>query len=106
MSEERERIRVYEVSRRMSEIMHYLWDPIGVAGVAQARDEYDSYVPAVTEMVMHGEKKERIASYLTDIRAGAMALPDSPDTSARDLEIAALLIEHFKVIDAVYERSR
>jgi hypothetical protein len=31
----------------VGEVMHYIWDPIGVAGVPQARDEYYSYVPQV-----------------------------------------------------------
>ena len=33
--------------RAIGEILHYVWDPIGIAGVPQARDEYDSYVAQV-----------------------------------------------------------
>jgi hypothetical protein len=28
----------------VGEGLHYLWDPIGVAGASQARDEYAGYV--------------------------------------------------------------
>jgi hypothetical protein len=34
-----------ELYRRTDEVLHYIWDPIGVAGVPEARDEYDSYLP-------------------------------------------------------------
>ena len=37
-----------ELYGRVGEVLHYLWDPIGVSGVPQARDEYDSYVPQVS----------------------------------------------------------
>jgi len=29
-----------ELYRRTDEILHYLWDPIGVSDTPQARDEY------------------------------------------------------------------
>ncbi len=36
-----------ELTSRISEVLHYTWDPIGVRGDPHARDEYDSYVPDV-----------------------------------------------------------
>ena len=42
--------------RHCDEILHYIWDPIGVAGRTGARDEYDSYLYTVsaygTELVL------------------------------------------------------
>ena len=32
-----------ELYRRVDEVLHYLWDPIGVAGIPEARDEYYGY---------------------------------------------------------------
>jgi len=34
-----------ELRQRTDEVLHYLWDPIGVAGAPGARDEYWSYLP-------------------------------------------------------------
>jgi hypothetical protein len=34
-----------ELYRRIDEVVHYLWDPIGVSDVPEARDEYHSYLP-------------------------------------------------------------
>lgn len=36
-----------ELYRRTDEILHYVWDPIGIAGVPEARDEYHSYLPGI-----------------------------------------------------------
>ena len=36
---------------RVDEVLHYLWDPIGVSGVPAARDEYESYAGVVFSMV-------------------------------------------------------
>jgi len=52
---------------QVDEILHYMWDPIGVAGVTQARDEYYSYLPQVFQLVLKNESKEKIAAYLLDI---------------------------------------
>ena len=34
-----------ELYRRIDEVSHYIWDPIGLSDVPEARDEYHSYVP-------------------------------------------------------------
>ena len=59
---------------QVDEILHYMWDPIGVAGIAQARDEYHSYLPQVFKIVLDKRNKEEIASYLTEIETGSMGL--------------------------------
>ena len=46
-----------ELYRRCDEVLHYLWDPIGVKGCPGARDEYDSYVPQVFSLVLKGADK-------------------------------------------------
>ncbi len=52
-----------ELYRRTDEVLHYLWDPIGVAGIPEARDEYHSYLPVVFSLV---EKRDAsaICAYL------------------------------------------
>ena len=41
-----------EFNNRADEILHYIWDPIGVAGAVMARDEYSGYVPKLVTLLM------------------------------------------------------
>jgi hypothetical protein len=75
--------------RQTDEILHYMWDPIGVAGIAQAKDEYHSYLPQVFQLVLKNESKEKIASHLVDIEEKSMGL--TPNKAAA-LEIAEVLL--------------
>ena len=43
-----------EFNRRSDEVLHYLWDPIGVAGTVMARDEYTGYVPRLMPPTVQG----------------------------------------------------
>jgi len=81
--------------RQTDEILHYMWDPIGVAGVAQARDEYHSYLPQVFKLVLNNESKEKIATYLLDIEENQIGV--SPKREAA-LEIAKILVNTRKAI--------
>jgi len=75
--------------RQTDEILHYMWDPIGVAGMAQARDEYHSYLPQVFQLVLKNKSKEEIAQYLTGIEEDRMGM--SPNMS-KALEVAEVLL--------------
>lgn len=44
-----------ELFRRVDEVTHYIWDPIGVSGIPQARDEYNSYLTAIFGRVKSGD---------------------------------------------------
>jgi len=74
--------------RRCDEVLHYLWDPIGVSGVPEARDEYDSYVPGVFSLLKADSTAEEIARYLSEIETSRMGLAAN---SARALEVSDLL---------------
>ena len=102
MSESRDRIRLYELSRRVGEILHYRWDPIGVADAPEARDEYDGYLPQITGMLIRGAGKQEIAKQLTTISTENMGLSNTPAGRKRDQEIAELLIAHFSVVDSQF----
>jgi hypothetical protein len=81
--------------RYCNEVLHYVWDPIGVAGSPHARDEYDSYVPGVVSLLFSDASAKAIAKHLTQIATVSMGL------SARrqhDLETAELLIEWCQVL--------
>ncbi len=75
--------------RQTDEILHYMWDPIGVAGHAEARDEYRSYLPQVFQMVLKNETKEKIASHLIEIEKNNMGLTPKKEAA---LEIADFLL--------------
>ena len=75
--------------RQVDEILHYMWDPIGVAGIAQARDEYHSYLPHVFKFVLDKKNKDEIASYLTEIETGSMGLASNYKVA---LEVAETLL--------------
>lgn len=61
----------------VDEVLHYIWDPIGVSGVPQARDEYHGYLPHVFSLVRNGANDEIIAVYLGELVRERMGLPAS-----------------------------
>jgi len=78
-----------ELHQRIDEILHYLWDPIGVAHVPDARDEYANYVPKVFSLLKSDAKENDIAGYLSEITAERMG---HSENIAGDHSIAALLL--------------
>ena len=63
-----------ELYKRCDEVLHYIWDPIGVAGDPPARDEYDSYLPHVFRLLCGDAKGDEIADYLTGVEAESMGM--------------------------------
>ncbi|WP_237180127.1 hypothetical protein [Rhodoplanes sp. Z2-YC6860] len=69
------------------------WDPIGVAGVPEAADEYDGYVGTVYVMLMDQRAgKERIAAYLFDVATKHMGISAHASVAERSDNAAAVLI--------------
>lgn len=50
------------------------WDPIGVRGISAARDEYDSYVPAICRMLESGADEVKLTDHLRRLRTNIMGL--------------------------------
>jgi hypothetical protein len=50
------------------------WDPIGVAEVPQAQDEYDSYIHEIHGMLIRHESKTKITDHLSWIETEHMGL--------------------------------
>lgn len=75
--------------RIVGEVLHYVWDPIGVAGVPQARDEYDNYVPQVFGLLRAGSEKSVISEYLQMVSEDRMGLSKLTD---RANDTASLLV--------------
>lgn len=77
-----------ELYRRVDEVLHYLWDPIGVSGIPLARDEYQSYVPQVFALLNENANTERIAGYLNEVVTKRMGLRENADAT---LHVVAVL---------------
>jgi hypothetical protein len=65
-----------ELYRRVDEVLHYLWDPCGVSGAPQARDEYYGYLPEVFRLVKDGATAQEIAHHLAEIERTGMELDE------------------------------
>jgi hypothetical protein len=80
-----------ELYRRTDEVLHYLWDPIGVAGSPGARDEYEYHLPRVFTLLTNGADAQEIADYLTSVERDSIGL----DADAiKALRIAQILIDY------------
>jgi hypothetical protein len=78
---------------RACEILMRDWDPIGVAGIAEATDEYDAYADKAYVMLMNERASaEAIAAYLFDIATRRMGLSHIPDVADRSDRAARTLI--------------
>ena len=62
MSQHLQNARQYHQAIR--EILLTEWDPIGVADIFEAEDEYDSYVPQIYGLIVRREPVEKIFDYL------------------------------------------
>lgn len=79
-----------ELYKRVDEVLHYLWDPIGVSAAPEARDEYYSYLPEVFGMLIRDCSKKEISEYLNNIESDYMGLTGNTKQAE---PIADLLIE-------------
>jgi hypothetical protein len=79
-------------------VRHFLmdeWDPIGVAGIPEAADEYDSYVGRVGLLLHEGAESNEISAYLRGVREGRMGFDPSTNWRERDHVVAARLVEWY-----------
>lgn len=84
-----------ELERRIDEVLFYIWDPIGVSPIPQARCEYRSYVPKVIQLLEQSDDPIGISSYLQQIASARMGL--LPNKAKCD-EVAELLLDHKSAI--------
>ena len=76
--------------RAVDEVLHYIWDPIGVAGEPMARDEYSSILPQVFRLLKEDANPDEIADYLSTITAEHMGINGE---QPRNLSVAKVLLE-------------
>jgi hypothetical protein len=62
VSEHLDRARDYH--RGIRRVLLHDWDPIGVADVPQAQDEYDSYVPELYSLLIRREPRHKLVDFL------------------------------------------
>jgi hypothetical protein len=91
-----------ELYQRTDEVMHYVWDPIGVAGIPQARDEYDSYLPQVFSMLIERKTEAEIAAYLSEIEGDRMGLTPATENAA---QVASVLTDWCETLRVKYEQA-
>ncbi len=65
--------------RKLRTLLMTHWDPIGVNGIPQARDEYDRYLDPLANLLRGGADTDKVAGYLADVERGQMELPASRD---------------------------
>jgi len=69
------------------------WDPIGVDGVPEAVDEYDTYAAKAYVMLMYeNASADAIAAYLLNIESDYMGLGDTPRARQSAARTAELLV--------------
>ena len=72
MSDHKDRARRYHHAIR--EILLRDWDPIGVGDIAEAQDEYDSYIPSIYGRLIHRVSEQELFDYLWQIETQHMGL--------------------------------
>jgi len=72
-------------------VMHYLWDPIGISGAPEARDEYHSYVPPVFSLLINGGSVQDIANFLDTTATEKMGFSDVQGGGEHSQKIATIL---------------
>jgi hypothetical protein len=84
--------------RAIDEVLHYIWDPIGVFDAPEARDEYYDYLPVVFSKIKASEAAEVVSEYLHFIRTDRIGIPANPkaDRDAADLMLRWKLVLHEK----------
>jgi len=71
--------RAREIQETIRDVLHHDWDPVGVGGVPEARDEYDSYVEGVYRLLLSGAGPSQVAEHLARIEQEWLGLPTAPE---------------------------
>jgi hypothetical protein len=68
-------------ARELRDLLLLWWDPIGVYGVPEARDEYDDYLEPIGAKLREGAGRAELAAYLAELSEERMGLPPDPERS-------------------------
>jgi hypothetical protein len=87
-----------EMNEQVRTVLLQMWDPIGVANVATARDEYDAYVAPLAQMMRQRRSAAELSRRLLEIETGTMGLPG-------DQQRARLVAEKLVAIATLQKHS-
>ena len=94
MAHGRNKYQSRENRTRVREILLRDWDPIGVYGVPEAADEYDTYADRTYVMLMDEDATAKeIAFYLFTVATEHMGLADHGRLAERSAQVAQLLVQ-------------
>lgn len=100
MANGRNKYQSRENRQRVREVLLGEWDPIGIRGVTEAQDEYDTYATRAYLMLTdEGADAQAIATCLCDIAASHMGLgirPELAEASRAAAETLARLRPEFR----------
>jgi hypothetical protein len=88
-----------ELFCRVDEVVHYVWDPIGVAEEPWARDEYNSYLSQIFEMTRDTVDVNYLSAFLNKVATERMGLNPNEQHC---LKVAELLREWKNRLDKKY----
>jgi hypothetical protein len=66
--------RAAEIQQKIRDVLMQHWDPIGVADVPEAQDEYDSYVGPVYRLLVSGASDVDVIEFLYKTETETMGL--------------------------------
>ena len=94
-----------QLYNRTDEVLHYIWDPIGVSGIPEARDEYYSYLPKVFRMLVSSTDGKDISDYLISVERDMMGLSINDKIKERANEVADILLNYREYIKEKTEQQ-
>jgi hypothetical protein len=59
------------------------WDPIGVADIPEAQDEYDAYVDEIHQLLLNGKTERELFDYLWSLETQHMGLSGDRATTEK-----------------------
>lgn len=81
-----------QIQEEIRKVLMECWDPIGVQGIPEAADEYDSYVGGVYRLLASQATAEEIGKHLWDIEVYQMGLASKPGRLERIGPVAQKLL--------------
>lgn len=84
-----------ELYKRLDEILHFKWDPIGISGEPGARDEYYSYLSEAYFITQKNNFTNKLADYLHDVATKKIGVTSNLEHSQK---IAKLIFDWARML--------
>jgi hypothetical protein len=92
MSERLQRAKSYQDAIR--DVLMREWDPIGVAGVPQAQDEYDGYINEIYGLLIRREPRHKLVDFLWWAETQHMCLYGNRQRTERTADTLLKIVEN------------